>query len=132
VSTDYRNFALYRFDDGYVIVPPTQSPAVNGGTASNHLKVTRNGYQITLEINGEVLGTWTDGKFTGLTGVGFLVNPYLGEPISDVRYDNFSVTSLPSSSTAVMEHRLTGSTGVSDLFSEKQIAIPKPNDWRYP
>lgn len=57
VNTDFTVYALYRFDDGYEIVPPTYSPAVNGGTASNHLKVTRNGDQITLEINSQVIGT---------------------------------------------------------------------------
>ncbi|MHA2402323.1 MAG: hypothetical protein ACXADH_04965 [Candidatus Kariarchaeaceae archaeon] len=97
VNTDFTDYALYRFDDGYEIVPPTYSPAINGGTASNHLKVTRNGDQITLEINGQTLGTWVDSKFTGLSSVGFIGNPYLGEPSSDVRYDNFSVTNLPSS-----------------------------------
>jgi hypothetical protein len=99
LNTDFGDYALYRFDDGYEIVSPTVSPAINGGTASNHLKVTRNGNQITLEVNDVVLGTWVDGKFTGLTGVGIIANPYLGEPISDVRYDNFSVSSLPGSST---------------------------------
>jgi hypothetical protein len=94
VNTDHPDYALYRFDDGYEIVPPTYSPAINSGTASNHLKVIRNGDQITLEINGQVMGTWIDGKFTGLTGVGFIGNPYQGEPISDVRYDNFSVNTL--------------------------------------
>ena len=97
VNTAYMEYELLRFDDGFNIVPRSFSGAINAGTASNHLKVTRDGDQITLEVNGEVLGTVTDDKFGGMTGVGILTSPYRGESTSDARYDNFSVVSLPSS-----------------------------------
>jgi DNA-binding beta-propeller fold protein YncE len=99
VNTDYQQFRLYRRDPaGFVpIVPPTDSSAIHGGTAANHLKATRDGNSITLEVNGTVLGTWSDGAITGLTGVGLASSPYLDLPASDARFDNFRVTGLPGS-----------------------------------
>lgn len=91
VNTDYRDFGLWRFDgqDYHAIVPITPSGAINSGTATNRLRVTRNGSQITLQVNGVILGTWTDGNINGKTGVGVLSVPYDGEPVSDARFDNF-------------------------------------------
>jgi len=78
------------------LVDPTYSPAIHSGTASNHLKVSRNDSQITLEVNGTVLGTWQDSTISGLTGVGLASSPYDDAPVSDARFDNFRVTSLTS------------------------------------
>jgi hypothetical protein len=96
VSSDYQKFSLYYWDgyDWYPIVPPTVSPFINVGMASNNLKVTRNGVQITLEVNGNVLGTWSDGNITGPTYTGIMSDPYVGSPTSDARFDNFSVTQV--------------------------------------
>jgi len=97
VNTDFELFRLLRRDPGgfVTVVPVTPSGAINGGTASNHLKATRNGASITLEVNGVVLGTWSDGAITGLTGMGLISSPYLNIPTSDARFDNFRVTDLP-------------------------------------
>ncbi|MEA3396025.1 MAG: hypothetical protein U9R05_01005, partial [Chloroflexota bacterium] len=75
-------------------VAPTYASAINGGTASNHLKVTRNGDQITLYANGTTLGTWWDSGIIGLGGVGLISSPYIGSPTSDARFDNFNVVKL--------------------------------------
>lgn len=105
VSADFGDFLLARRDPGgfTIIVPPTSSPAINGGGASNHLKVTRSGNQITLEVNRTVLGTWFDSGISGSTGAGVFSNPYIDPPISDARFDNFSIASLPGSSTAAQQ-----------------------------
>jgi len=105
INTDYREFRLRRHDAGgfTTIVPWTYSAAINGGTASNHLKVTRNGDQIILEVNGTVLGTWSDSTITGLTGAGVVSSSYSTNPTSDARFDNFSVISLPGSGAAAQE-----------------------------
>jgi predicted outer membrane repeat protein len=102
INTDYKRFRLLRADptDWTVVVPITDAPAIKGGTASNHLKVTRDGDQITLEVNGTVLGTWTEGSITGLTGSGVVSSPYSSEPVSDARFDNFRVTRLPGGTAA--------------------------------
>ncbi len=102
VSADFGDFLLARRDPGgfTLVVPPTSSSAIQGGGASNHLKVTRSGGQITLEVNGTVLGAWYDGAIAGPTGAGIFSNPYLDLPISDARFDNFAIVSLPGSSLA--------------------------------
>jgi hypothetical protein len=107
VNTDYQDYRLLRFDGSgyYTIVPITSSAAINSGTGTNHLKATRNGDSITLEVNGTVLGTWTDGNITGLTGVGILSAPYEGASTSDSRFDNFSVSGLPPTGTVTLVER---------------------------
>jgi uncharacterized repeat protein (TIGR01451 family) len=125
INTDYREFDLVRRDPGGFtqIVGPTDSAAINGGTASNHLKVTRNGDQITLEVNGTVLGTWSDGTIGGWTWAGLVTNPYSGNPTSDARFDNFSVVSLAGGAASAREPG-----GVMAEESERAA----PNAWRVP
>ncbi len=103
MNTVFREYELLHFDDGNKIVQRSFSDAINPGSGVNHLKVIRDGDQITLEVNGVTLATVTDDKFSGMTGVGILTSPYRGEPTSDARYDNFSVMALPSSSGVVQE-----------------------------
>jgi uncharacterized repeat protein (TIGR01451 family) len=83
----------------YTIMGPTDSLAISPGGVSNHLKVSRTGTQIVLEINGTILGTWDDGNITGLTAVGLVISPYYNAPISDARFDNFTYVNLPNSHT---------------------------------
>lgn len=96
VSPDYQDFALYRFDgyDYLTIIPYTYSPFINNGFSSNQIKITRNRYQITLGVNGIVLGTWTDANIIGETYAGIFSLAYIEDPISDARFDNFSIRSL--------------------------------------
>ena len=98
VNSDYQEFRLLYFDGGdyQTIVPYTYSPYINFSTASNRMKVTRNGFEITLEVNGNVLGTWIDANITGNTYSGIYSMAYLGYEISDSRFDNFSITSFIS------------------------------------
>jgi hypothetical protein len=104
VNTDYQDYGLWYFDgkEFHTIVPITSSSEIKKGVESNHLKITRNGNQITLEVNGTVLGTWTDNRITGATYTGILSTPYIGNPISDARFDNFSVVQLDG--RAVFSH----------------------------
>ena len=127
INTDYRQFRLYKRDPGgfTTIVPITSSSAINGGTASNHLEVIRNGDQITLEVNGTVLGTWTDGNIAGLTFVGIISSPYFDIPTSDVRFDNFSVSVLPGGGAGVQD--LSGAVveaGGTEAPGAGQVEVP--------
>ena len=94
VNTDYQDYSLYYFDgfNWNTIVPWTASPYINAGLASNHLKVIRNGNQISLEVNGNVLGTWDGGQISGPTYTAIMSDPYNGSPTSDARFDNYSIT----------------------------------------
>jgi uncharacterized repeat protein (TIGR01451 family) len=96
VNTDHQQYWLLRRDPGgFSTLASGDSLAIQMGTTSNHLKATRSGNNITLEVNGTVLGTWTDGMISGMTGVGLVSNPYSNIPVSDARFDNFSFTMLP-------------------------------------
>ena len=104
-------------------MPVTGAPAINGGTASNHLKVTRYGTGITLEVNGTVLGTWYDGTIGGLTGAGLVTNPYNDTPVSDARFDNFSMSALPGSRSSTQEP--------GTVMDEERVLVV-PYAWRDP
>jgi hypothetical protein len=96
VDTEDLTYRLQHFDgvEWHSPVDWTYSPYINGGIASNHLKITKNGPQIALEVNGFVLVTVTDSSFPSRTYTGIFSAPYDGYPTSDARFDNFSVTQL--------------------------------------
>lgn len=102
INTDYQEYGLWRFDgkEYHTIIPITPSWAIKVGSATNRLRVIREGNQITLEVNGVILGTWTDGNISGKTSVGILSTPYYKEPISDARFDNFVVNKLDGNTLA--------------------------------
>jgi hypothetical protein len=104
VDTYLRYYFLTQYDElGYATsIAWGFTSAIGYGTASNHLKVTRNGDQITLEVNGTVLGTWLDGTISGSTGAGLMTIPYYLDPVSDARFDNFAVITLPDSGASAL------------------------------
>lgn len=105
MNTDYQEYGLWRFDGNeyHTIVPITSSYDINSGNASNHLKVTRYGNKIELEVNGIGLYTWTDNNITGATYTAILSSPYEGYPTSDARFDNFSILSINIPTTGWVE-----------------------------
>jgi hypothetical protein len=100
INTDFEDYRFFRRNaDGTftVIQGITSAPAINSGNTSNHLKVTRNGNQITLFVNGTQLGNWTDAAVSGLGGAGIMSSPYQNYPNSDARFDNFNVVRMEPS-----------------------------------
>jgi uncharacterized repeat protein (TIGR01451 family) len=136
INTDYRMYRLYRRDPSEFrpIAPVTYSAAIRGGTSSNHLKVTRNSAGIWLEVNGTALGVWADATITGSTWAGLMSNPYIDVPVSDARFDNFSVTTLQATGTAVE----TGSQNIvtaevnTPALTSLSIALPPELEWKLP
>ena len=94
VNTESQDYGLWYFNgtEYIILVPFTESEHVYPGNASNHLKVTKYKEQITLEINGYLLGTWTDYYLSGTTYPAIMSSPYEEIPFSDARFDNFSLT----------------------------------------
>jgi hypothetical protein len=105
----YYLYRLLRRDPGgfAVVAPAGEAPALNGGTGPKRLKVVRQDAQITLVVNGMVMGTWNDGTIGGLTGAGIVSSPYSENPRSDARFDNFSVVSRDGSQAPMVQ----GSSG---------------------
>ena len=85
------------------------STDINSGNESNHLKVTRYGNEITLEINGIILGTWTDDS-SGAKYSAVIAVPKIEHSAFDVRFDNFSITTLTQKPLP------TGSVVIQDIF----------------
>jgi uncharacterized repeat protein (TIGR01451 family) len=100
VSPGIKQYGVWRRNPGGSITNieyMAPHPAINGGSATNHLRVTLDGTTIKVEINGATAGTFHDiydGAITGLTYVGLAIIPYWENPESDARFDNFSVASL--------------------------------------
>jgi hypothetical protein len=129
MNTDYKQFRVYRREaSGFVaVVPATSSSAIQGGTASNHLKVTRSDGQFTLEINGTVLGSWSDSAITGLTGVGLAVSSYSNRPNADARFDNFRVARY-ASSMSVTTADLDATAGTAQPNEDDAFSAPMPEE----
>jgi hypothetical protein len=96
INTDAQAYAIFRRSpSGFSLVaPPAQHAAIHPGAQTNHLKVTRDGGQITLEINGQFIGSWTDYAIGGFTYVGLAMAPYEEAPVADARFDNFRMTKI--------------------------------------
>ena len=92
-------YVVYRFDAGYwTILTVNSSGYINTGTATNRLKVQRNGSEIRLYANGQLLNVLSDGAFTGLRRVGLIVSTFAENNV-DARFDNFGV--YPTSCVSV-------------------------------
>lgn len=102
VNTDYQDFALYLYGPGgwTEIAPITYSSAIHPGAETNHLKATRSGDASTLEVNGTVLGTWTDSTVSGESGSGLIVSTYSDAEDGEASFDNFAMTGLGSTASA--------------------------------
>jgi uncharacterized repeat protein (TIGR01451 family) len=102
-NTDYQAIALYRFEPNDVItlISPRQSSAIRSGTSANRARVTRNGSQITLEMNNIIIGVAFDGAIAGLGHAGLAMAPYDDVPEADARVDNFRFTTLPGSALSL-------------------------------
>ena len=99
IDPDERSYILLYFSGSeYLpVVPGIHSAAIHTNTASNHLKVTLNGSQITLEINGIVLGTWSHSVGMENSSVGLFNMPNPNYWRTEARFDNFIVSALPGS-----------------------------------
>jgi pSer/pThr/pTyr-binding forkhead associated (FHA) protein len=84
-------YFLDRFadDDWVPVIDWTESPYINRGQASNHLKVTCAGSQITLHVNDQHLATVTDDSYDH-GDIGFFAVSF-AEPNVHITFDNLKV-----------------------------------------
>lgn len=96
INTDYQMYRLYRRDaSGFTRIGGGSFGGIHPGTATNKLKVFREGTEIDLVINDQLMGgTSVDSAITGLTYVGLVSSPYSNTPVSDARFDNFIIFPL--------------------------------------
>jgi hypothetical protein len=84
-------YGIYRYDpSGYVTLSEAYSSTIYQGSATNHIKVERNGASIKAYANGQLLASVTDGTYTGSRFIGLVVFSF-DQPDVDIRFDNFTV-----------------------------------------
>lgn len=84
-------------DHWHTLIDWTASPHVNPGQVPNHLRVVRQGSQISLFANGQHLTDISDVTFMGDLWVGLTASAYAVSMV-DARFDNFAVYILSGSS----------------------------------
>jgi hypothetical protein len=96
-------FGIYRIDPSdFQILFEAYSPAINQGSATNQIKIERNGALINAYANGQLLASVMDGTYTGSHYVGLVVISYDQENI-DIRFDNFNVDPITCNGTQSLE-----------------------------
>lgn len=94
VNTDYKEFVVGRvLGDQLYELDYAFSDAIQAGNAVNHVRIERNGSEITVDINGRPATRFEDDLIQGHTEFGVLMMPYNGQFSADVRFDNYYVTS---------------------------------------
>jgi CSLREA domain-containing protein len=114
------NYVIFRFPGGWL--SNGYSPSIHRGTASNHLKLERNGSLIWAYANGELLtiipeATSTEPRYVGLMTI--------ADPISnvDARYDNFTVKSISCGASST--YPIIPMLAMDDLAGE----LVPPESW---
>ena len=94
---------IWRFSYGeWTLLAADSSGSIATGTATNHLKLERNGALMNVYANGVLLASLSDGAYTGERGVGVFVTSY-DQGNVDVRFDNFDVCGVAASTRAMHE-----------------------------
>jgi uncharacterized repeat protein (TIGR01451 family) len=87
-------YGLYRNSgQSYVKLAEAFSSAIHQGSATNLIKVKRNGSEIVVFANNQLLTSVTDSNFTGDLYLGLITFSY-DQPYVDIRFDNFTVVPL--------------------------------------
>ena len=91
INSEYQVFWLDYFGPGgwARLIEPVETDKINQGSATNRLNVTRNGSKIALAVNGVVVHRISDGRVSGMGGVGVFAIPYEDRPAADARFDDF-------------------------------------------
>lgn len=117
-GTQYYNLRKLQNNRWQELVPWTRATAIKAGEAVNHLRVVRNGAQIALYANSQLLTTVSDASFRGDLRVGLAVSSYEQANV-DARFDNFRVCSVTEGSAL-----LSMSPGLAEVRSLE--AGPRP------
>jgi hypothetical protein len=95
VSPRNQYYAVFRHDPAWVLLTPfTQSSAIKSGSTTNHLRVDRNGDEISVYVNEQYLTSLTDAKYSSSSNeVGLFAQSSTDVPVA-MRFDNFEVRFL--------------------------------------
>ncbi len=86
------SYTIWKYENPFWTDLETGSSAdINTGTATNRIKLKRNGSEISAYANGRLLTSFIDSTFLGERFVGLAVYSYDIQNSLDVRFDNFTV-----------------------------------------
>jgi len=109
-----RDYVIWRYTSGLGWTPIAygSSAFIYPGTATNRLKIERDGALIKAYANGQLLTSISDSSYTGLRHVGLIVSAY-DHPNVDIRFDNFKVypVSCGAGATRLLETGGVEATG---------------------
>jgi len=113
-SSSSQVYAVLRHDPAWVLLTPfTSSSAIHSGSAVNHLRVDRSGDQIAVYVNDQWLTTLSDNTYFGSSNeVGLFGQSSTTLPVA-MRFDNFIVSSLGTST----DHKLSSFNESSAVLS---------------
>lgn len=113
-------YGIYRYNPSNVTpLAEAFSPAIYQGTATNQIKVVRNGASINAYANGQLLASVIDSNYMGSRYVGLVAFSY-DQPNVDIRFDNFTVY---SSSCVGINSALSETSGGFTLPSQRIFTI---------
>jgi uncharacterized repeat protein (TIGR01451 family) len=94
VISSNRNYAILRYDSNdWVVLSQGYTSAIHQGSATNRIKVERDGASIKAYANGQLLISLTDSSYTGSRYIGLnVISSDLANV--DIRFDNFTVYPL--------------------------------------
>jgi hypothetical protein len=132
INTEISKYRVYYYDgtDFITITGPSQCFSIQEGEATNHFKARVHGDDVTLELNGEQVYSWTDEYLTGFTSVDLAVSSYWDHKVCDARFDNFSVIRLtPPLPTWDTIHPMASPALYRKESVIRQKGIPFLEDW---
>ncbi len=112
ISPEFNQYWLLRGegDDVVILDFGEVDPGLNMG--SNHIQVTRHGAQIQVVVNDSWERSWTDATFSGLSFTGLVTSTSHDKGLSDVRFDNYLLTSPAFASGAAVEINIVPSSEI--------------------
>ena len=119
-------YGVAKIDDGQaeIVIPQTNTSKIKANNETNTLKIERDGNNLGVYINGELLNSAVDMSFEGDLSAGFYAESDQDAPAA-IRYDNFTVRSLNSTNLnnkslmQITRERVENSRqGVGDIFRD--------------
>lgn len=120
VNPTAQNYSVLRRDGSnwITIADNTSSSSINSGNASNHLEVTVIDNLFEVRVNGQNLGIFNGGAYSGDLWVGLYAKSGTGIPVT-ARYDNLSLE----------EVQVTGRQQDNRPHSDKMLPAPPEAIW---
>ena len=118
-------FSIFKYDNNtWTELALDHSTAINTGTASNRLRIVRDGSSIMAYANGALLASLSDGALTGSRRLGLITTAYDWSSV-DARFENFTVLPLSCLGITSISARDTtpNGSGTIDVVLDSSINI---------